>query len=63
MLNYTNIYKRCLVDYLMTEDKITSITCKTSTIKRLREFEVHHRESNEEIILKIIKIVKEVGKK
>lgn len=36
-------------------DKITSIRCKGSTIKKLREVEEHHRETNEEIILRLIK--------
>lgn len=34
---------------------ITSIRCKKSTIKKLREFEIHFRETNEEIIIRLIK--------
>ena len=40
------------------EDKITSIRCKESTIKKLREVEEHHRETHEEIILRLIKKIK-----
>lgn len=36
------------------EDNITSIRCKQSTIDKLRELEIHPRQTNEEIILKLI---------
>ena len=36
------------------EDKITSIRCKESTIKKLRNVEKYSRETNEEIILRLI---------
>lgn len=35
-------------------DKITSIRCKESTIKKLREVEEYPRETHEEIILRLI---------
>ncbi len=37
------------------EDKRTSLSLKQSTIKRLREWELHPRETHEEIILNLIK--------
>jgi len=36
------------------KDKITSIRCKKSTIKKLREVEEYPRETHEEIILKLV---------
>ncbi len=36
------------------KDYITSIRCKRTTIKKLRELEKHHRETNEEIILRLM---------
>jgi len=45
-------------------DKKTSVKVMESTIKALREFEVHPRQTHEEIILTIIKEVKKnEGKK
>jgi len=37
------------------EDKVSSINVKESTKKKIREHELHHRESYEEIILRLCK--------
>jgi len=34
-------------------ETITSIRCKQPTIEKLREFEIHPRETHEEIILRL----------
>ena len=41
------------------EDKITTMNIKRSTIDALRKREVHHRETHEEIILRLLKEVKQ----
>lgn len=44
-------------------DKITSIRCVESTLKKLRKVEVHPRETNEEIILRLIQLKQKEDKK
>ena len=36
------------------EDKITTLKLRRSTIKRLREFELHPRATHEEVIINLI---------
>jgi len=59
---YKNIYKHTFI-YFKMEEVITSLRCKQSTIEKLRELEVHPRETHEEIILRLIVIHKERTKK
>ncbi|MFA6073949.1 MAG: hypothetical protein WC758_07580 [Candidatus Woesearchaeota archaeon] len=40
------------------EDKRTTISCKTSTKKKLRTFELHKRESDNDIILRLMEKTK-----
>lgn len=40
------------------EDNITTIRARQSTVEELRNFEIHPRETNEEIILRLIDEVK-----
>jgi hypothetical protein len=42
----------------MEEDYRTSINCKNSTRIKLRELEIHPRETDEDIVLRIINEIK-----
>ncbi len=41
------------------KEKITSIRCNEQTIKKLKENKIHHRETHEETILRLLKEVKQ----
>ena len=36
------------------EDKVTSVKVKRSTLEALRQYEIHPRETHEEIIIRLI---------
>ena len=54
ILLYKKVYKGILYNYFIMEDKSTTVKMKVSIVKRLRKYEIHPRESTNEIINKIL---------